>query len=97
MICETQTDGGGKGFDTAMNRPQAQCYVVIRDFVYLTDRYGREYGWGVAEYATPEMVMGPAFPDAVYQRRPEESRWRIEEHLRTLLPQTEAAIRRFLN
>ena len=89
--------GGKKGFDTAMNRLQAQCYVVTSDFVYLTDRYGKEYGWGVAEYAAPEQVLGASFTDAVFRRRPEDSYRRVAEHIKALLPHAdEAAIRRFL-
>ena len=89
--------GGRKGFDTSMNRLQAQCYCLISDFVYLTDRYGNQYGWGVAEYSTPEKFMGKRFTEAVYARTPEASRNRILEHLRSLLPDVEeAVIRKFL-
>ena len=89
--------GGRKGFDTCMNRLQEQCYVVISDFVYQMDRYGRQYGWGVAEYSTPEKLMGGAFTDNVYLRSPEESHARLYEHLRDLLPHADGdSIRRFL-
>ncbi len=46
--------GGNTGFETCITRLQMQSYVCIADFVYMQDRYGRPYGWGVAEYATPE-------------------------------------------
>ena len=89
--------GGRKGFDTAMNRLQEQCYVLISDFVYQRDRYGREYGWGVAEYAAPEGFMGSDFTDRVYERTPAESYARVLDHLRTLLPDAgEDALRRIL-
>ena len=78
--------GGNKGFDTAITRLQAQCYVVISDFKYMTDRYGQQYGWGVAEYSTPEHFMGGDFTDHVYGRTPEESYERIYEHFRKILP-----------
>lgn len=78
--------GGTTGFDTSMNRLQAQGYVVISNFVYMKDRYGKEYGWGVAEYSTPEKFFGEAFTNAVYQRQPEESFQRILEHLHMILP-----------
>ena len=88
---------GRKGFDTSMNRLQAQCYCLISDFVYLTDKFGREYGWGVAEYSTPEKFMGERFTQAVYARTPEESRNRVEEHFQEMLPDVEEdAIRKFL-
>ncbi|MCD8383807.1 MAG: hypothetical protein LUC39_02450 [Clostridiales bacterium] len=89
--------GGVPGFDTSMTRLQAQGYVVISDFVYMRDRYGREYGWGVAEYSTPEKRFGPAFTDAVYRRQPEESLCRLLEQLHTILPDaSDKALRRFL-
>lgn len=89
--------GGRKGFDTSMNRLQTQCYCLISDFVYLTDKHGNQYGWGVAQYSTPEKFMGARFTDAVYARTPEESRSRVLEHLRNLLPETEESIiRKFL-
>ena len=88
---------GRKGFDTAINRLQAQGYVLISDFVYLQDKHGLSYGWGVAEYTTPEKLFGEPFTDSVYRREPEESRARLLAHLRKLLPDAEdAALERFL-
>lgn len=82
--------GGVKGFDTVMNRLQAQCYVTISDFVYMRDRNGKPYGWGVAEYSTPETFMGESFTQAVYRRSPEESYDRILRHFMSLFPQEDA-------
>ena len=78
--------GGRKGFDTVINRLQAQCYVIIGDFVYELDKNGNTYGWGVAEYSTPEIFMGSDFTDSVYAREPEESRGILLDRLKTLLP-----------
>ena len=78
--------GGNKGFDTVITRLQAECYVVISNFTYLTDKRGQEYGWGVAEYSTPERFMGSEFTQRVYQRTPEESYERIYDHLKEMLP-----------
>ena len=89
--------GGNRGFDTVINRLQAQCYVLISDFVYMTDKNGREYGWGVAEYSTPEQFMGRDFTEKVYQRSPEESYARICEHLHEILPDaSDQAIRKLI-
>lgn len=89
--------GGRTGFDTCMNRLQEQCYIVTSDFVYQMDRYGREYGWGVAEYETPETFLGRDFTDHIYARTPAESYARLTEHLRSLLPHIDdAALARFL-
>lgn len=80
--------GGNKGFDTSITRLQEQCYVIISNFVYMTDRRGQPYGWGVAEYSTPEKFMGEDFTKKVYQREPQESYKLIYEHLKKILPNT---------
>ena len=78
--------GGNKGFDTIITRLQAQGYVIISDFVYMKDKYGNPYGWGVAEYSTPEAFMRGGFTDKVYSRSPEESYERLLEHFIRLFP-----------
>lgn len=89
--------GGKKGFETIITRLQGQCYVVISDFVYMVDKSGREYGWGVAKYSTPEEFMGRAFSENVYKRTPEESYERILRHLTGILPDEKRDnIKRFL-
>ena len=89
--------GGKPGFDTAITRLQAQGYVLISDFVYATDKVGRPYGWGVAEYSTPERLFGDAFCERVYQRTPEDSYERLFNHLRSLFPDvSEEVIRKVL-
>lgn len=88
---------GRKGFDTMMTRLQKQCYVVTSDFRYATDRTGREYGWGVSEYSTPEKLFGKKFTDAVYRRPPEESYARIVAQFQKILPNaTKTQIERIL-
>ena len=69
-----------------INRLQAQCYVTISDFVYMRDRFGQLYGWGVAEYSTPERFMGDDFTSRVYERSPEESYDKILRHFAEILP-----------
>ena len=89
--------GGSKGFDRIIDRLQGQGYVIISDFRYMIDKNGHEYGWGVAEYSTPEHFMGSAFTDNVYSCLPQESYEMLFEHLREILPGAEeAAIKRFL-
>ncbi len=82
---------GKKGFDTMITRLQKQCYVITGDFKYMVDKSGNRYGWGVAEYTTPERFMGKKFVDAVYRRTPEESYARIVKHFKKILPQAEEA------
>lgn len=79
--------GGNTGFDTMITRLQAQGYVLISDFVYMKDCFGQTYGWGVAEYSTPEKQMGTAFTGQVYCREPEESYERILAHILKLVPE----------
>lgn len=78
--------GGNTGFDTVITRLQMQTYITIGDFVYLQDKFGRPYGWGVAEYTTPEALFGYDFVTSAYRRKPEESKERILAHLRGVLP-----------
>ena len=87
----------GYDFDTIITRLQSQCYVLISDFIYLTNKRGEQYGWGVAEYSTPERFMGSNFTEYVYDKSPEESYEKVFTHLKTLLPGVdEAVIKKFL-
>ena len=81
--------GGRKGFDSAITRLQKQCYVLISDFRYAEDKFGNEYGWGIAEYSTPEKFFGRKFTDKVYNRTPEESYDRLFRQLKKILPGVE--------
>ena len=89
--------GGRKGFETLITRLQAQGYVLISDFVYPKNKQGEPYGWGLAQYSTPERFFGPSFRETVYSRTPEGSFARILQHLKTILPQAdEARLRKLL-
>ena len=78
--------GGNKGFDTVITRLQMQTYVTIGDFVYLQDKYGQPYGWGVAQYTTPEAQFGYDFVTSAYRKDPTESMADILVHLKRILP-----------
>ena len=78
--------GGKKGFDTMITRLQKQCYIISSDFRYSIDKFGNTYGWGVAEYSTPEKFMGKKFTDNVYKHTPEQSYERIVKHFKKILP-----------
>ena len=76
--------GGDTGFDAAVTRLMMQGWLCISDFIYRTDRFGKEYGWGVALYTTPEAQFGEA---ALFcPRTPEESRERILAQLSARFP-----------
>lgn len=81
--------GGNKGFDTVITRRQMQTYISIADFVYMKDRFGQTYGWGVAKYSTPEEQFGYDLAASAYQREPAESKERIAAHLKAVLPDVE--------
>ena len=89
--------GRPKGFTGSLTRLQMQTYIITTDFVYQQDLYGRSYGWGIANYATPEAYFGRDFMDTAYERSPGESHQRIMEHLAALFPTaSEAAIQKLI-
>lgn len=76
--------GGNKGFDAVITRLQMQTFVNVADFEYMIDRYGKQYGWGMARYTTPEAQFGEGALDCAYS--PAESKRRILAHLAKRLP-----------
>lgn len=89
--------GGEKGFDGRVTRLQMQSYLLISDFVYAMDRYGREYGWGIACYATPEHRFGEDWLAEAYREDPARSKERVYAHLQGLFPEaSEKQLRRLL-
>ena len=88
---------GKKGFDTLISRLQSMCYVIISDFAYETDRRGKKYGWGIAEYSTPELFFGKDEIKRAYGRDPAESKEALIALLSRALPDVSSAeISKFL-
>ena len=87
---------GLKGFDQAITHLQMQTYVCVENFEYALDRHGAPYGWGIARYNTPEVLYGRAFVRSAYRRDPAESYERIKAHLLSVLPATEAEVKKLL-
>lgn len=87
-ICN-YSKNGNKGFETVITRLQMQTYVCVNDFVYMTDKTGKPYGWGVAEYTTPEHLFGYDLTRSAYKRKPRESKEILVSHLRTVLPEVD--------
>ena len=83
--------GGEKGFDGVITRLQMQTYVCVADFEYMRDKYGKQYGWGVARYSTPEELLGYEAVTSAYSREPAESLERILDHLKKVLPEADGA------
>ena len=71
-------------FDGYVTRLQMACRIITQDFVYPRDKHNREYGWGWALLTTPEQLLGKEACQC--DRSPEESKQRILEHLKGILP-----------
>lgn len=82
-------------FDGYVTRLQMGCYIVTEDFVYPTDKHGREYGWGWSLLTTPEALLGREACRC--ERTPQESYQRMLVHFRALLPEaTEKQIKKLI-
>lgn len=71
-------------FDGYVGRLQMGCYIITEDFVYPTDKHGREYGFGWSLLTTPKQLLGKEACQC--DRTPEASFQRMVEHLQQLLP-----------
>jgi len=71
-------------FDSYVTKLQMACRIVTEDFVYPTDRHGKEYGWGWALLTTPETLFGKS--QCRPSRTPEESYQRLLNHFHKILP-----------
>jgi len=88
--------GGHKGFDSAITRLQMSAFVVVSDFEYERDRTGKEYGWGVARYETPEKRFGEKFARQMDEKSPEEAEERVFRRLKELTGADEKKIWHFM-
>ena len=77
---------GKSGFDPIITSLQSACFALISDFSYEIDKSGKPYGWGVAEYSTPEGFFGEEFARVVSSTDPDEAYERTMTHLKTILP-----------
>lgn len=83
-------------FDNFISRLQMGGYIVTEDFVYPHDKHGKQYGMGWSLLTTPEDLFGreACHPD----RTPDESRKRLMEHFKEILPEgSETLFDRFLD
>lgn len=65
--------GDDKNADKYLTRLQMQTYIVISDFIYERSKDGGVYGWGIAEYATPEHLYGRELVTGAYKTPPGKS------------------------
>ena len=74
-------------FDGYVTRLQMGGYIVTEDFVYPTDRHGKEYGWGWSLLTTPEALYGR---DACRCEHSSEASYdRLLAHFRKILPEAD--------
>lgn len=71
----------GKDTDKYLTRLQMQTYIVNSDFLYGKDKNGKSYGWGTAEFSTPEHLYGDV-PRRCYGISPADSYTAIFDHLK---------------
>ncbi len=79
---DTLSQDGKISLEPILVRLMMELRIVIADFEYNIDRYGRPYGWGIARYTTPESLHG----DLSVDRTPKESFDRIFRHFKCLFP-----------
>lgn len=95
-----ETGAGGKKpsrhtLEAPLQRLQMGGRICISDFRYKTTRKGERYGWGVAEYSTPEALFGPE--SLAVDLSPEECMEHIIDHVSSRFPAaTPAQLRRLL-
>ena len=84
-MCNYRKDGN-KGFDRVITRLQMQTFVCISNFEYAKDKYGKEYGWGIGRYATPEQLFGEDYVNDADGCTPQQSLELIMQQLHDRLP-----------
>ena len=56
--CPSFGKDGEKGFDGAVTSLMMQTYLCNCDFRKRVNKNGKEYGWDVAVYSSPEHIYG---------------------------------------
>lgn len=72
-------------FDRYITRLQMDCRIVTENFIYPTDKHGKEYGWGWSLLTTPEALYGSEACQS--DLSPDDSYNKILSHLHSVLPQ----------
>lgn len=88
---------GEKGFDGVITKLMMQTYLCNSDFRKKMNKKHEEFGWDVAEYATPESIFGYKYVTSHYKDAPNESYDRLVARIKKLYPQaSEKAINKVL-
>lgn len=64
---------GFSGFEQTIASLQHRCYLLVHGFARKRDRFGKEYGWNVNVYDTPERRFGADFIERAYAEDPSDS------------------------
>lgn len=81
---------GAQNFDGTMNALQMEFYLCMVDFCCRKNKEGKEFGWPVAVYATPEHIFGDAVVTGSYAVNPKDSYDRIYNHAMKLFPEADS-------
>ncbi|WP_029902462.1 hypothetical protein [Prevotella sp. 10(H)] len=84
---EIQPKKEKQNFDTIMTRLQMGTWIVVADFEYKYNKLLERYGWGIARYATPEVLLFGEKSINCQGRTPKESKEKIIDYLSLLLPE----------
>ena len=80
---------GEKNFEGVLTDLQMKAYLILRDFRCRRRKDGKEYGWPIAVYTTPERWIGPEAIEEGYREKPADSARRIFERIREEYPWAE--------
>jgi len=77
---------GEKGFEGAVTNLMMMTYLCNCDFRQKRNKQGKEYGWAVSVYSTPEHIFGKELVTSMYDKKPEDSWKEIVEHMNNIYP-----------
>ncbi len=78
--------GGEKNFEGVISDLQMRLYLCMSGFRKRCNKKGQEYGWSVAQYATPEGRLGYDLVAAAYKEEPTESAGVLIAHMKDVYP-----------
>ena len=80
---------GEKNFEGTITALQMELYLCVCDFRRRKNKLGKEYGWDVAVYSTPEHIFGYEHVTSAYREEPAVSFERILKQVRKNYPEAE--------
>lgn len=69
--------GGEKNFEGVLTKLQMETYLVCCAFRRRTNKSGKQYGWPIALYCTPEHLFGSGAVTSAYSEDPKDSLERL--------------------